>query len=246
MGTPDRSGSEPEGLEESSSTGRVARVSIADAVERRERKNPNVAETLGVSSGGIRAGDLVRTMRRARGMTQRDLAARANLAQEQISRIERGEGRHGPAHSMVQRIADALDFELLLVDRKPHEDESDPPVIAAVAETGDDTDSLWEMSLASGDDPAATPFADAAPVHDQWSDPLDPATWRYLDPGDMTGVMESFRTGMTVEIQTLEPTWVPLERFKQSVFLSLRTATADVVALPVAQRVTSAAKAEQK
>lgn len=59
--------------------------------------------------------DIVRQARVAKGWSQRDLSARANLTQAQISRIENGEA--DPQLSTMLQLARSLDLDLQLVPR---------------------------------------------------------------------------------------------------------------------------------
>jgi transcriptional regulator with XRE-family HTH domain len=58
---------------------------------------------------------LVRTARRRKGLTQRDLARRTGIPQPMISSIERG--LQDPRYSTLERILAAVDQEIDVVDR---------------------------------------------------------------------------------------------------------------------------------
>lgn len=58
-------------------------------------------------------GDAVRAMRRSLGMTQQDLADRANLSRQSLNGLERGAGN--PTWDLVARLFAALEVELTAV-----------------------------------------------------------------------------------------------------------------------------------
>jgi transcriptional regulator with XRE-family HTH domain len=60
-------------------------------------------------ASAIAVGDEIRRERLARGLTQTQLAALSNMAQADISTIERGGGPDGPSLRLVGQIAEALD-----------------------------------------------------------------------------------------------------------------------------------------
>ena len=64
----------------------------------------------------LRAGALIRQMREAAGITQREMARRVRTSQPHLSDLERGTGTQGPTVLMLQRIAEAcgttLSFEV--------------------------------------------------------------------------------------------------------------------------------------
>jgi transcriptional regulator with XRE-family HTH domain len=63
----------------------------------------------------MNANTLVRTARRRKGLTQRDLADRTGIPQPMISSIERG--LQDPRYSTVERILAAVDQEIDVIDR---------------------------------------------------------------------------------------------------------------------------------
>jgi transcriptional regulator with XRE-family HTH domain len=63
----------------------------------------------------MKANTLVRTARRRKGLTQRDLADRTGIPQPMISSIERG--LQDPRYSTVERILAAVDQEVDVIDR---------------------------------------------------------------------------------------------------------------------------------
>src|SRR5437899_11469298 len=63
----------------------------------------------------MKVNTLVRTARRRKGLTQRDLADRTGIPQPMISSIERG--LQDPRYSTVERILAAVDQEIDVIDR---------------------------------------------------------------------------------------------------------------------------------
>jgi transcriptional regulator with XRE-family HTH domain len=63
----------------------------------------------------MKANTIVRTARRRRGVTQRELAQRTGIPQPMISSIERG--LQDPRYSTLQRILSAVDQEIEVIDR---------------------------------------------------------------------------------------------------------------------------------
>jgi transcriptional regulator with XRE-family HTH domain len=63
----------------------------------------------------MKANTLVRTARRRKGLTQRELARRTGIPQPMISSIERG--LQDPRYSTVERILAAADQEIDVVER---------------------------------------------------------------------------------------------------------------------------------
>jgi transcriptional regulator with XRE-family HTH domain len=63
----------------------------------------------------MKVNTLVRTARRRRGLTQRELAKRTGIPQPMISSIERG--LQDPRYSTLQRILAAVDQEFDVVDK---------------------------------------------------------------------------------------------------------------------------------
>lgn len=79
---------------------------IADLVEKLE-KSGKLVSTEGLSSAALRAGDLVRTMRRSAGLSQSELAAMMGVKQSRVSEIEAGLGSQGPTWDVMERVASA-------------------------------------------------------------------------------------------------------------------------------------------
>ena len=73
----------------------------------------------------MRFGERIRQLRRDRGTTQRDLAAKVNVEFSYISKIENGRLDFGssPSESLIHRLAEALGADeielLLLAERVP-------------------------------------------------------------------------------------------------------------------------------
>lgn len=82
-----------------------------------EKKYPGIEEEVGLSSAALRAGELVRGMRKANGWTQTRLADELGWDQVRISNVERGEGTRGPTFDVLTKIADACGFDLQFTPR---------------------------------------------------------------------------------------------------------------------------------
>jgi DNA-binding XRE family transcriptional regulator len=91
---------------------------ISGLFPRAEKKNPGIEERVGLSSAALRAGELVRGMRKANGWTQTQLADMLGWDQVRISNIERGEGTRGPTFDVLTKIAEACGFDLQFTPRK--------------------------------------------------------------------------------------------------------------------------------
>lgn len=63
-----------------------------------------------------RIGQDIAQLRTQRGMTQGDVAERADLLRQHISRIE--QGKYSVGFDTLQAIADALDADIRIVPRK--------------------------------------------------------------------------------------------------------------------------------
>jgi len=63
----------------------------------------------------MKVNSLVRTARRRKGLTQRELADRTGISQPMIASIERG--LQDPRYSTLKRILAAVDQELNVIDR---------------------------------------------------------------------------------------------------------------------------------
>jgi transcriptional regulator with XRE-family HTH domain len=90
----------------------------ADLLARIEQTHPGIEEKIGLSSAALRAGQLVREMRKSRAWTQTQLADLLGWDQERISNIERGEGTRGPTFDVLHKIAVACDYDLLFSPRE--------------------------------------------------------------------------------------------------------------------------------
>lgn len=79
--------------------------SLASVVQQIEQRDPALVESFGLSSAAMRAGELVRQMRRHAGLSQVGLAERLGVSQARVSEIESGAGTHGPTWDVMERIA---------------------------------------------------------------------------------------------------------------------------------------------
>ncbi len=89
-----------------------------DMLANLERQHPGIEEEIGVSSAALRAGRMVREMRKAKGLTQTQLAMKLGWDQERISNIERGEGSRGPTFDVLQKIAAVCDHDVTFAPRE--------------------------------------------------------------------------------------------------------------------------------
>ena len=78
---------------------------IADLVEKIERADPRLASAAGLSSAAMRAGDLVRAMRKDAGLSQSQLADKLGVTQARVSEVEAGIGSQGPTWDLMERIS---------------------------------------------------------------------------------------------------------------------------------------------
>lgn len=85
---------------------------VSELFARIEQTHPGIERMIGVSSAALRAGEIVRSMRKAKGWTQTQLADLLGWDQERISNIERGEGTRGPTFDVLMKIATVCDYGL--------------------------------------------------------------------------------------------------------------------------------------
>jgi DNA-binding XRE family transcriptional regulator len=79
---------------------------------------PEVRARFEQTSAALEAADLVRRMRRqalstsgVRGISQEELARRADISQPRISQIEKGDGRDGVSYAVLRKIAYACGID---------------------------------------------------------------------------------------------------------------------------------------
>ncbi|HBC07455.1 MAG TPA: hypothetical protein DC046_07705 [Rhodospirillaceae bacterium] len=70
-----------------------------------------------VTSGAVKAAELIRAMRASRGMTQSEASERSGIPQSDISDMERAVGKLGPSYEKIQRLAEAYDVEITFIDK---------------------------------------------------------------------------------------------------------------------------------
>jgi DNA-binding transcriptional regulator YiaG len=75
-------------------------------------------EAPAISGAAFRAAAIVRTMRKSRNLSQKELAVRLKLTQARVSEIESGVGAQGPTWDLMERIAKACDSRILI---SPHD-----------------------------------------------------------------------------------------------------------------------------
>ncbi|MEY1593623.1 helix-turn-helix domain-containing protein [Burkholderia sp. Bmkn7] len=77
-------------------------------------KDPEAREAYVAQGRMVRLGQLLRSVRKERGLTQRDVHDRTGIDQADLSRIENGEGERGPTFDTMIKYAHALDLELCI------------------------------------------------------------------------------------------------------------------------------------
>ncbi|WP_092302498.1 helix-turn-helix transcriptional regulator [Bradyrhizobium sp. Ghvi] len=93
----------PQAVAEVSSKGRGR--PLADLVEKIEHADPGLATEKKLSSAAMRAGELVRAMRKHAGLSQFQLAEKLDVSQARVSEIESGVGIQGPTWDLMERIS---------------------------------------------------------------------------------------------------------------------------------------------
>jgi DNA-binding XRE family transcriptional regulator len=80
---------------------------LSELVEKIERAAPDLAREKKLSSAAMRAGVLIRTMRKDAHLSQSELADKLGFSQARISEIEAGVGTQGPTWDLMERISAA-------------------------------------------------------------------------------------------------------------------------------------------
>lgn len=122
---------------------------MKDLMTALEQEHPALAAQAPISSAAVEAGELVRSMRLAAKMPQRELAQAAGLRQPALSAIERGEGKDGPTYRKLRDLAEALGMRIALVPKE----ESAPaagPVPEEATEMADVLGSLEKWLVSEG------------------------------------------------------------------------------------------------
>ncbi len=88
---------------------------LSQVLGRIEAEHGDDLARAGVSSAAVEAGELVRAMRHAAGLSQAKLADATGIAQPDISDIERGTGKDGPTFQRLRLIAAACGMRLAAV-----------------------------------------------------------------------------------------------------------------------------------
>lgn len=86
--------------------------SLADLVEHFEETNPKAVQEKGLSSAALRAGELIRRMRKEARLSQAELAQKLGVTQARISELEAGLGAQGPTWDVMERAAAACGTHL--------------------------------------------------------------------------------------------------------------------------------------
>ncbi|MEX3639629.1 helix-turn-helix domain-containing protein [Paraburkholderia sp. BR14320] len=69
----------------------------------------------------VRIGHMLRAARESQDLTQTELARRLDIQQSEISRLEKGEGVHGPSFDRIVSVAHALGLKLVVgFSDEPH------------------------------------------------------------------------------------------------------------------------------
>jgi transcriptional regulator with XRE-family HTH domain len=99
---------------------------LADLLEEFEASHPEEVAASGLSSAAMRAGDLIRSMRKAAGLSQSQLAREIGVAQSRVSEIESGSGTQGPTWDLIERVTAACGKSIMLVDNPSRPYQSGP------------------------------------------------------------------------------------------------------------------------
>lgn len=91
---------------------------LSDLIKRIESADPALAREKKLSSAAIRAGALVRAMRKDAHLSQSALADKIGVAQARISEIEAGVGTQGPTWDLMERISAACGKALVATEPK--------------------------------------------------------------------------------------------------------------------------------
>jgi len=130
---------------------------LSDMLARIEARNPELAAQSGLSSAAMRAGTMVREMRKGAGLSQGELAERIGVTQERVSEIERGAGPQGPTFALLERIAAACGWRLAAL---PAEEAVPATAVAARVLDQDEIDGL----LGVAEDQSQSGAAKGAPA----------------------------------------------------------------------------------
>lgn len=79
--------------------------SLADLMEKIEHADRGLAAQKNLSSAAMRAGELIRAMRKDAGFSQSQLAEKLGVSQARVSEIESGVGAQGPTWDLMERIS---------------------------------------------------------------------------------------------------------------------------------------------
>lgn len=140
-------------------------VPLADGLESlaRRRLVPGVTD---LDPAALEIGQIIRRLRKNRGLTQTELAELSGVNQGALSAIERGQGRDGPSYRILRDIARALSVNLpLLLDAQVSD--AMPGRVPQEKQEGPDARTILEGWLEGGGDSTAVVIdddGDAVPV----------------------------------------------------------------------------------
>lgn len=92
----------------------ASKRSALESLRERGMRADDFVEGYSARDAIMHAGQMVRSMRKDAGLTQTQLAERANMSQAEISRLEAGLGKQGPSVETLNRLAQACDLRLVM------------------------------------------------------------------------------------------------------------------------------------
>jgi transcriptional regulator with XRE-family HTH domain len=85
----------------------------AETLRALEQRVPGLSDAIDRSAPALAAGDLVRAMREAAGLTQAELVEKSGVGQSTLSDIERGVGKEGPGFRTLSTLATACGMRIV-------------------------------------------------------------------------------------------------------------------------------------
>lgn len=89
-------------------------MNLRDIEQQLIDNNIHVKQGYDQSNAIVKAGSLLRQLRKYKGLTQRQLGAICRVQQAEISRIEKGGASRGMTLSQLKTIAEAQDTEIVI------------------------------------------------------------------------------------------------------------------------------------